>query len=618
MPRTKKTIEATIEERQLFPHQLESVYLMEKFEAGKETIEDPDTGFFIKSSYGCLSNPVGSGKTTVMLQVIKNDKLKFETLDTITFSIGGGLITGDPRTLYTIDNTNEVTTPGRRFYLRCIPVSVVVCSKPLTTVWQKEAQVMNVPHMIINTPKHVDFDTFTDKYNELITHSNGVIIISSQLYGDTMSNILQITNLKNDYTIHMTFKRFVFDDFHSVTKMNAFYGKLCALFTWNINTTPESVYWSRYNRSLGRIITIDTTKQYTLHPMIPHIVKVPIPPEVYNQPEIVVHRHFFKPNELSNVLLDHIPFEVKQMLDTGNYEEAYKIMYKYVNPAEEGEEDENIMANVASRIPIHELVGNKYKQQIEKLKQRKIQLIEMGGSTKNVDDAIKEEERKLDNLHERLREAESENCDCPICYDTLERGEMVITKCCNNLFCKKCIQEAVFNTNKICPLCRAKITPLSLYTLRNDNSAFDVSEIVNMKPKNSNISVAKSPMEALLNLATSKPNGSKFVVFAPFEGSSKTFKTFFKDTPYQVVDLSGSAASIKNKLESFENGSVQILFLSHKTSNAGLNLQFATDVVIIDNNATMNENGDDYKQSVGRVRRFPRTAPVPVHFISSC
>ena len=68
-------------------------------------------------------------------------------------------------------------------------------------------------------------------------------------------------------------------------------------------------------------------------------------------------------------------------------------------------------------------------------------------------------------IHDLLYEKES--CECPVCYETINYKNEVITNC-NHTFCKECI-EKLSNMTSNCPYCR---TELAYY-----NTTFEESEI---------------------------------------------------------------------------------------------------------------------------------------------
>ena len=618
-------------ERKLFDHQVESVELMERAETGVP-LKDKDTGFDIHYAFGSLENPVGSGKTSVVLQLVKNDKLKFETVEKLPIrSLSKSvMLTGDVRPFYADAETGEVVNKDVTIALFTCPISVVVCSKPLTTVWKKEADIMNVPNVVVDAPKHVSSrETFEERVLPIIKAGNGVLITTTALYSDTMSRLFEIVKYpvnpanrqQAPYGIHyfLSPKRMIYDDVHSVSKWSIFNWNLAPLFTWCVNSTPELVAWGQIERYLASCFLtrpLYSSRWETREKG--HKVNVPVPDAVYREPPVQMNKIYYRANITAEMLAGHLPPNVVNLLNTGDFDGAYRIMLNLSRgEPEEGVEHVPNQQIVSERKPLHTMVMDGYKLELQKLEARRLQILGYGGSLGKINETIEEQKRKIASLEERLKDAEKEICECPICCDEVERGEMAVTKCCNNSFCKGCIRE-VFKGNKLCPLCRVKITPLDIYSLNQDGSAVDISEIKSMKIINrNNDKLPANPMEALMKLVESKPRGSKFVVFAPSEGSSTAFKEYFKNSRYTLADLGGSAATIRNRLESLENGSINILFLSSKSSNAGLNLQFATDVVIIENrDHELDPDVGYYKQSIGRVRRFPRAEPVPVHHIT--
>ena len=64
------------------------------------------------------------------------------------------------------------------------------------------------------------------------------------------------------------------------------------------------------------------------------------------------------------------------------------------------------------------------------------------------------------------------------------------------------------------------------------------------------------------------------------------------------------------KITSFKNGKIQVIFLNSKNNGAGINLQEATDIILYHE---MNEN--IIKQIIGRANRIGRTDKLFVHHL---
>jgi hypothetical protein len=596
--------------RQLFPHQLETLELMEAAERCPPLL-NRETGFYYYRSYGDLTNPVGSGKTTIALQLIKNDKLRFDNVERINIYVSGQALCGKPQSLFV---NSPLKDPQTMFDLYSIPLNIVVCSKTLTTVWKKEAEALLVKHVIIDVPRQVSCDeNFMDVFAPLVGVENGVIIVSSHLYGDFFIRLVQMykpTSRRNARSPYLCPKRLILDDIHSTKKWCTSNYNICPLFLWSINSTPQSVSWNRLSYYLSSdLLTMCNQRYYNNH-STGHVVHVPVPGNFYQEPEIQVHRKYYQSNDATRLLNKYLPPEVKAMLDTCDFDGAYQAMLGSARGEEENPEEE---VTLSGRKPLHELVLHKFHRELGILKDRLERLIQNGFNTENVEAAIREQSSKIESLKERLRVAETETTECPICMDDTERCNLVTTKCCFNSFCRECIVNGCLKTNKTCPLCRKHITPMDIYTLRNDGTAVDM-DLTKLKKATKPRNLPGTPMAALHDIIKQKPEG-KFVVFAPHEGTSKTLHIFLKENGIVMEGMCGMACVIQKRLERFEKGEIKVLFLNSKSSNAGLNLQFATDVVILDARTEFNPNSPEFIQSIGRVRRFPRREPVPVHYI---
>jgi hypothetical protein len=404
----------------------------------------------------------------------------------------------------------------------------------------------------------------------------------------------------------------ILDDIHSVPKWCTANEKLCPLFTWSVNSTPNSVPWSRVIYYLANKYLTMSDSHLLDTRTTGHLVHVKVPEKVYKEPEMQIFKHYYRRNDSHKLLKDYLPPQVREMLETGDFDGAYQSMLRLSRGEESGPLEGG--QHVSDRKPLHELVLQRYYHDLRMLEERRERLMQNGFDTSNVEQAMEEQKRKIGVLKERLIVAENETTECPICMDETERRDLVTTKCCFNSFCRECMLNGCLRTNKTCPLCRKKLTHMDLYSLKEDGTAIDM-DLTKLKGKAPVSKIPSTPMDVLLKLITQNPTG-KFVVFAPHQGSSNTFRQFFKDNKIVFEDLMGMAVTVERRLERFRNGDVQVLFLSSRSSNAGLNLQFATDVVIVDSRGDFNPQSSEYVQSVGRVRRFPRTEPVPVHFIS--
>lgn len=617
MPRTvrKIPVENPVEqrvERTLFPYQLETVELMETAEQ-TQLITCHITGFSYPISSGLLENQLGSGKTATVLKVIKNHKRPFEKMDKVTWYDGRGTpSTGNPQILFPDPTTGNTLLPiqdEEAVYpiLYPIPTTLIVCSKTIVNHWKREAEHMLLDCLTIDAPKQVTEEELIPRlcaFQETVDEKGSAIVVSSHLFRRFIG-ILSLTKRRAfgmGYRCRSSlfFHRAVFDDIHSVTGWTSPDFSYSAGFLWFVNSTFGHISLSR--REYISFRTQLFPEYLTAEGFIR--VKVTVPQTTYTPPPLVETRVYYRDRTITRRLETHIPDNVREMLQTGDLMGAYATMAGL-----QTDDNGQLMIPVSARVPVHVLLENRYNRELEDLDRRKGRLTELGHSTEGVDQRITEVRSRLGVFRERIREICSETAECPICMDETDRQHRAVVKCCNNVFCKSCIGTSIIR-NGTCPLCRERLGMDCLYSMDEEGKVIDLD--YRTFPTTASTGAGErppsTPMEALRNIIQTKPEG-RFLVFAPTETSSATYRTFFRGSDITFADMGGSAVSIRKRLESFESGGLRVLFMSARTSNAGLNLQNATDVVIL------GREGGMIDQAIGRVRRFPRTEPVPVHYI---
>ena len=113
-------------------------------------------------------------------------------------------------------------------------------------------------------------------------------------------------------------------------------------------------------------------------------------------------------------------------------------------------------------------------------------------------------ETKLNSLKQKISNINKEYCS--ICLDKLTMP--TISKCCNNMFCFKCIITAT-NTDTKCPLCRTPINLNMLHVIDN-NTKINYKE----PEKENNNLLGKN--ENLNKIIKNNPNG-KYIIFKLFK-----------------------------------------------------------------------------------------------------
>lgn len=90
--------------------------------------------------------------------------------------------------------------------------------------------------------------------------------------------------------------------------------------------------------------------------------------------------------------------------------------------------------------------------------------------------------------------AEFDNLQCSICFNTSDYDNMLFTKTCGHYFCIECILENL-NYSQFCPLCRKKITIEDLYyidDLCENNKADELIKVIKNRPNEQILIYVKS------------------------------------------------------------------------------------------------------------------------------
>lgn len=602
----------------LFDYQEKTLEKMQKIESYPK---HDNFIFDIYASYGINENSFGAGKTRTTLRLIEDNKLTFENCK---YLITKRFVKTNGENSISSMHNNNVLVEMKDFQsnyddrieniakhyisFKKINATLIGMDKKLIGEWQKEAKTVGFSEYIcIQVPS----DITAEKINTVMpllmkdTNTTTTIFISMALYADFIDAIFKYLNRNSIYNRKtcLLFKRMVFDDLHATTKCGRIFDKLPtgALFTWFLNSTPDLMHNRiQYVSDNHLNVPNDYMNFY-------HKVKFQVPIDFYLPPTLKVENHYYRSARIIHAINDAIPSDIRDMFATGDYNGAYKRLM--------GRQDHEDAIHIGDRKPIHELVISKLQKELNGFIGDKQRYMMIGYRTEYYDTKIAEHTAKIEATKRRVQEA-LEKCACPICMDECDKSSMTITKCCSNTFCRGCIGDLFKGKNIIpCPLCRHDITMKELYIFDEAGNAIDVHELteeVRNRPIVDNM--PSNFQQVLERLIVERPLG-RILVFAPYEGTSDTIKNYLRRGQVKYTELSGiTASTVAKRLEQFEKGEFQVLFLNSRFANSGFNLQHATDIIII-SGEQFNIEHPTVKQIVSRVARFPRTEEVPVHVI---
>lgn len=203
---------------------------------------------------------------------------------------------------------------------------------------------------------------------------------------------------------------------------------------------------------------------------------------------------------------------------------------------------------------------------------------------------INQNKESIAAIEERVRNFQKNMC--PICFE--EGDEYLVTPCCTNAFCPKCLLLSVA-ANPQCPLCRAALHPSKCTKL--------ISGEANVIETADKIEEPKK-QDALLQIIKENPGG-KFLVFSRYDNPFELIEGGINTLGINVRSLKGNKDMIASTLNAFDSGKLQCLLLNSQFAGSGLNITSATHVILL-HAMTYEEE----KQILGRAYRVGRKGPL--------
>jgi len=209
---------------------------------------------------------------------------------------------------------------------------------------------------------------------------------------------------------------------------------------------------------------------------------------------------------------------------------------------------------------------------------------------KNINIKITNQQNKINDLTERMKSLNTNNCI--ICMDTVKNPVLLD---CTHLYCGSCIFTWV-KDNKNCPYCRTPILSYDkLIAIVNDNK----------KPIEHKETILTKE-ETFINIVKNKPDG-KFIVFSKNDLGFELIKTKMNDNNIKYDFLKGNTSHMLNVLDKFKTGKINIILLNTQYAGSGIDINYATDVIIF------HSMGVDKQQAIGRAQRVGRKTELYIH-----
>lgn len=504
---------------ELYPHQLASIFNMERLESGNPI--HTTSSKFKSTVLGVQADETGYGKTLSMLGLIIRDKMDWDLdIPYVHEKIkihAEGLVKN-----YEVLRFNK------------LPTTLVLMSQSLIGQWENELNRTSLKYISIKKKQDLT-DLQAEEYD-------AVLVVP------TMYNKL-VTLYCN-----CAWKRFIFDEPGNLKVPGMM--EVRAGFYWFLTATPTQIFFHHYKCGKGTFMRDIVGTSFTDFEIIFKGIIIQNSVEFikssFEMPKTFHHYHrCYQP--IFNVISSFVNDNIKILIESGNIEDAIIALG--------GDKTSNIV----------ELIKNKKEKEIEELDMR-ITLYK----TREDKNKVTELEIRKDRLELQIQELEVKfkemlKSPCNICTEELKSPVLEIN--CQNLFCGECLLTWL-QRKSTCPLCRVNVDSKKLVYLDIKVEDKDMKETKNNKP-----ALPSTKVEKIVQLIKDKNNG-KFLIFSDHDKTFFSISSVLTENDISFVQLRGNIKKIEKNLDSFKNHDVQVIFLNSKYNGAGLNLQESTDIIL--------------------------------------
>ena len=406
----------------LFPHQLTSIYNMEKLE-NNSIINTRDE--IKETKIGINADITGYGKTLSMIGLIARDKMPWDLEFPFVFET------------MTSEAKNRIKTYKIKRFDK-LKASLILVSNNIVNQWVAELNKTKLNYKTITSRKDFETDLDIQLYD--------VVVVVPSLYN-------RLIHHYNGYA----WKRFIFDEpgFLKISSME----ELFAGFYWFVTATPHAIYSHYKNRSYKSGFMKDLFAcNNDFNKFCEDII-------VVNDPEIIKksfempttnHYHYQCFQPMYNVVHSFVSSTIATMISAGNIKGAIIAMG--------GTKSSNIV----------DIIRKNKETQLFEI-ETKIAAGETGDDVLHRKNHLQEQIREINSRFENLLKEQ-----CHICCDVIK--EPLMEPNCHNIFCGNCLLTWLQQKNS-CPLCRLKIDPKKLVYIETSNDKDDKKIIDDVKRK---------------------------------------------------------------------------------------------------------------------------------------
>ena len=584
----------------LKPHQLACLYKAIYMEnVGSITYRNRDAKIKISTNIGIIGDIVGYGKTLTALSIIAHNPL--EKIHTNTVKVHS-FHSAKAYNYFTAE-TENLSLPNLDTMINS--TLIIVPRGPVYVQWEKTLkESTDLKYIAIEDlnyiKKNIPQLNNTNGHREIIDYFNqfDVVLIKNT----TLDRLLDYYNYPVRYSNNFIYnwKRIMIDECHDIINKIEIFNYM---FIWLISGTyfnmchkiSSSSYSQYYN--IKDILREDYIN-YILVKCNKDFVK-----ESFKIPPIIEHYHLCKMSKYLKIIKKYINSSILDKINANDISGAIKDL----GGKNETEED---MATLICA-DMNKNLSNKHRER-EYIVSLDILEENKANRLKTIDSEIASIEGKIKDLTERITEINSKICS--ICLDNV--SQPIILEC-THIFCGGCLFKFL-NANtlgaitKKCPDCRAEIKSTenltAIVSRKNAVAGATDTDTVANEIATDTSKIGKGILnkeETLLEILKNKPEG-KFIVFSRVDVFTNIIKLLVSNG-ITFAELKGNTSHMMNVLKDFKNGIINVILLTTQYAGYGIDINYATDVIIFHSMPV------DKQQAIGRAQRVGRTNNLIVH-----
>jgi len=539
----------------------------------------------ISTNIGILGDIVGYGKTLTALSIIAENPLENIHINRV---MTHSFHSNKAYNYFTAVTDNKKIPDINKLINSTL---IIVPRGPVYVQWEKTLQNdTTLKYVAIDSliyiKKHMPENKFINK-DDVINYFNqfDVVLIKNT----TLIKLLEYYSIDYVDNYITRWKRIIIDECHDIiNKINIF----SYLFIWLISGTylnicdkiSSSPYSQYYN---VKDILKEDYINYLLVKCNKSFVR-----ESFKIPSIIENYYLCKMSKYLNVIKSYISPNILEKINANDISGAIKEM------GGKNETEEGFVKLICT--DMNKSIFNKEKER-DYVNSQDISIENKTNKLKIIDNELILLKNKLKDLTDRVSEIDRKTC--PICLETIANP---IILDCTHVFCGSCIIKHLDNnisSNAIrkCPECRAVINSTENMTaivpVKEDIVIVDNKTILGKGILNKE--------DTLIELIKNNLNG-KFIVFSRVDSFTKIIELLMVNN-ITYASLKGHTNHMMNVLNNFKNGNTNVILLTTQYAGSGIEINCATDVIIL------HSMDVDKQQAIGRAQRVGRTCPLKVH-----